>query len=543
MISEIEKKLLKFIDDNNSGIVNYDSSDIYISLNDEITILVNINGKEFEEEYEELYEVLEIEISLDQIYNSELSKIIDVNSISFHFLTHSNTYFQVLNFLRTYYKYFSKIPIINITTNGSGYCSYYDLLYEIKIDKDCYSEISFFKEIYNLKQNYEKCSFISKYYDAISWYGWQDFSKKFELDFNSVKIVTTQTKVRRLSYIKMILSMFSKSNYYPDNIFNNKIELEAKRYNEYLLEYINTKGLIDITKSGNSSKPYVETCLSLKLLYSQNNKYQLSKYGKIFNVLSNEIEEVPGNYFSLSKYEKSFFLFFIMQSDNLYLWALLDLIYIQNNKTTIKEIKKVFQEYLINQLYFTVKHSNIPNKEKSKITSLINRINSWKKPQVYLEHIIEPRINWLLDLDLLDKDEFLQNNIVLSKEGYVFFSGLNSYFDIFQEKYTILDHLRCMDFFSLINEMYSMDATAVEEDDIELIENYINESFNLFKTIAPNRVTASQAILYTCFMMLFKAKKVVNFCTIQNYLASKKNTKFIFEWYKTENDGSIRRKK
>jgi len=76
-----------------------------------------------------------------------------------------------------------------------------------------------------------------------------------------------------------------------------------------------------------------------------------------------------------------------------------------------------------------------------------------------------------------------------------------------------------------------------------LVKNYINESFNLFKTIAPNRVTASQAILYTCFMMLFKAKKVVNFCTIQNYLASKKNTKFIFEWYKTENDGSIRRKK
>lgn len=543
MISEEEKKLLKFIDDNNSNIVNYDTSDIYVGLNDDLSLVININGTEFEEEYEELFEDLGMEILLDEIYDTRLSEIVNINSISFRLLTHSNNYLHVLNLLSTYYRYFFKIPTVDITTNDSGYCPYYDLIYEIKIDKDNYCEINFFKEIFNLKHEYSKCSFVEKYYDAISWYGWQDFSKEFDLNLNSIKMLTTQTKVRRLSYIKMILTLFSKSNYYPDNLFNKKIELEAKKYNEYLLEYTNTKGLIDITKSGNSSKPYIEISLSLKLLYSQNNRYQLSKYGKIFNVLSNEIEELSDNYFSLSKYEKSFFLFFIMQNDNLYLWALIDLIYILNNKTTIKDIKKVFQEYIVNQLHFTIKHSYISNKEKSKIISLINRIKSWKKPQIYLEHIIEPRVNWLLDLDLLDKDEFLQNNLVLSKEGYSFFNGLNSYFDIFQEKYTLMDQLRYIDFFSLINEMYFISATAVEEDDIELIENYINESFSLFKTIAPNRVTASQAILYTCFMMLFKAKKVVNFSTIQNYLASKKNTKFIFEWYKTEKDGSIRRKK
>jgi len=543
MISEEEKKLLKFIADNNSNIVNYDISNIYVELNDDLLLVINVNGKEFEEEFEKLFGDLEIEILLSEIYDTRLSEIVNINSISFRLLAHSNNYLVFLNLLRIYYGYFNKIPTIDITTNDSGYCSYYDLLYEIKIDKDNYCERNFFKEIFNLKHNYKKCSFLEKYYNAISWYGWQDFSKEFDLSLNSVKMLTTQTKVRRLGYLKIILTLFNKSNYYPDNIFNKKIELEAKKYNEYLLEYTNTKGLIDITKSGTSSKPYVETSLSLKLVYSQNNRYQLSKYGKIFNILSNKIEETSDNYFSLSKYEKSFFLFFIMQNDNLYLWALLDLIYIQNNKTTIKDIKKVFQEYIVNQLHFTIKHSNISNKEKSKIISLINRINSWKKPQIYLEHIIEPRVNWLLDLDLLNKNEFLQNNLVLSKEGYIFFNGLNSYFDIFQEKHTLLDQLRCMDYFSLINEIYFIEAIAVKEDDIELIENYINESFNLFKTIAPNRVTASQAILYTCFMMLFKAKKVVNFCTIQNHLASKKNTKFIFEWYKTENDGSIRRKK
>ena len=59
--------------------------------------------------------------------------------------------------------------------------------------------------------------------------------------------------------------------------------------------------------------------------------------------------------------------------------------------------------------------------------------------------------------------------------------------------------------------------------------------------MAPNRVTASQAILYTCFMMLFKEKVVINFCAVQQYLKSNENKKFIFEWYQTEKDGSIRK--
>lgn len=384
--------------------------------------------------------------------------------------------------------------------------------------------------------------FTNKYYDAIEECGWQDFSKEFDLDLNSIKTLTLQTKVRRLSYIKMILNLFNKSNYYPDNVFNKKIEQEAAQLNNSLMQYTNSKGIIEVTKTGRSSEPYIEAMISLKLLYTQNNKYQLSKYGKIFNVLNNRLEKSNDNYFDLSKFEKSFFLFFILQNDNLYFLALIDLIYIQNNKTKIKNIKEIFQDYILNQLEFTTKYSEITNQDKLKISTQIKRIKSWKNPQIYLEHIIEPRINWLLDLNMLEKDEFQQNYIVLSKEGLAFFNVVNSYFDIFQEKYTLIDQFECIDFFNLVSDIYYMNAVKITENDIVLMENYIDESFNLFKTIAPNRVTASQAILYTCFMMLFKENKVVNFCTIQHHLKSNKNTNFIFDWYKTDNDGSIRKK-
>lgn len=246
----------------------------------------------------------------------------------------------------------------------------------------------------------------------------------------NLKILTIQAKVRRLGYMKMILSLFNKSSYYPKTVFNQKIEIEAKnKYNEILLNHINTKGIIDLTKTGNSSKPYIEVMVSLQLLYAQSNKYQLSKYGKIFNVLSEKITNLDDNYFALSSYEKSFFLFFILQNDTLYLWSLLELIYNKNNKATIINIKKTFQESIIKNLESIKKYPNMSDSHKLKIKSIITRIKSWKKPQVYLEHVIKPRINWLLDLNMLEKDDFKQNNIVLSKKGLRLFNSLKLYIE------------------------------------------------------------------------------------------------------------------
>jgi len=346
----------------------------------------------------------------------------------------------------------------------------------------------------------------------------------------NVNTINTQTKVRRLAYLKMIINMFNKSSYYPVRLFNQKVEIEAQKYNDELSKYINGKGIIEVSKTGNSSKPYIETTLSLKLLFSQNNMYRLSKYGNIFNILNIELDIKTDNYFQLSTYQKSFILYFILEKDKLYLQLLLDIIF-EKRKTTIKELKEVFQSSLIEKLQASIHNPNISNTIKNEIILKIRRVENWENPKRYLEHIIEPRINWLLDLDILNKDDFMKNKLALSKEGLVLVAKLNSSFNI------------CTDFFNLIDKMYLTNVIIIIENNFELINNYIDKSFMLFKTSAPNRVTASQAILYTCYMMLFKEKKIVNFCTIQNYLASKENKKFIYEWYKTEQDGSIRRKK
>jgi len=554
--------LLKLIKDNASPYAKYSKSSLFVSCRGNIFIKIGINStKTIEEILEIIYgEEFEnkIKIELEKLISNK-DKLLDISidTLSINIPIMKNEFLDLFDVFRLFNKYFSFIPTINhsleyksLKYNDSfdicynEFLKYDKYIYEVEIEKRYYKNNDFFHELLkSLRSKSKKYeSFSKKYYRIINSEGVSSFSNQFIMELNFIKVLSLQTKVRRLAYLRMILSLFLKSSYFPENIFSKKIEEESKKYKKNLSKYINTKGTIEITKTGSSSKPYIDLIIDLKLLYAQNNRFQLSKYGKIFNVIKDKEDYIPNNYFKLSKYEKAFFLSFIMQNDNFYIWVLIDLIYIFGNKTSIKEIKEVFKQYIIQELDFIVKNSNLSKKNKQKIKIQIERIKSWKKPKIYLEHIIEPRINWLLDLNIINENEFLENKIVLSEKGLILFNVLNSYYDLFQEKYVIMNEIIYRDFFKLINEMYSIEASDINDSDLVYIEQYIDESFYLFKTMAPNRVTASQSILYVCFMMLFYRKKIVNFLEVKEYLNSKKNKKFIFDWYKTENDGSIRKR-
>jgi len=506
---------------------------------------ISFEDSETEEIFLAEYDDMEQDNVLGEILdNKNIINNLTISNILIKAETHQKLFYAVDDFLTTYYIIYDEIQNIYISSDDTGMCSYYTLYYTVEVSPDKITK-SFLETLISIREKKSKPSsaFMHKYYKLIEWYGWQDFNKNLPIIYsNKIKTINLQTKVRRLAYLKMILNMFMKSKYYPANIFNRKIEMEAEVYKNQLLNYSNSKGLIEQTKTGNSAKPYVEALLSLQLLYTQNNIYQVSKYGKIYNVIDNKLKLEKNNFFNLESYQKSFFLFFIFQNDELYFWVLLNIIYIEKNNTTYKNIKDVFQDYLIKELQQKMTSSTLPKNSIRNISEKLNRIKEWKNPKKYLEHIIEPRINWLLDLGMLNKDSFQNNIISLSRKGLILFDVLNSYYDVFLEKYLISEHLLCFDFFDMVNELYEINAKPMNND-FNLINRYIDESFNLFKTIAPNRVTASQAILYSCYMMLFKEGIVVNFCTIQQYLNSKNNTKYIFDWYKTENDGSIRRKK
>ena len=80
-------------------------------------------------------------------------------------------------------------------------------------------------------------------------------------------------------------------------------------------------------------------------------------------------------------------------------------------------------------------------------------------------------------------------------------------------------------------------------DTIEKIYYYIDSSFDLFKTLAPNRVTASQAANYTKYKLYLDDNIKVGYQFILGKLSEKEQDKFVFKYQEQYQDGYIQRKK
>ena len=73
------------------------------------------------------------------------------------------------------------------------------------------------------------------------------------------------------------------------------------------------------------------------------------------------------------------------------------------------------------------------------------------------------------------------------------------------------------------------------------IECYIDESFEIFKTLAPNRTTLSQAVNYTKYMIFLNHGVPVEYQYIVNYLNNNKD-KYIYKYQNQYKDGYIQKR-
>ena len=76
---------------------------------------------------------------------------------------------------------------------------------------------------------------------------------------------------------------------------------------------------------------------------------------------------------------------------------------------------------------------------------------------------------------------------------------------------------------------------------LEKMYHHIDSSFALFKTLAPNRVTASQAVNYAKYKLYLNDKIKVGSEFILGRLSEKEQDKFIFKYQEQYQDGYIQK--
>ncbi|MGI9650193.1 hypothetical protein [Chryseobacterium sp. RLHN22] len=443
---------------------------------------------------------------------------------------------ELYSFLNVYYLKTNKIPSYCLNQDSSDHNR---LFFEINLsiqEELNLNEFIFILSNYKSKEIKQELNFfIIQGFQAI--------------ESNKISIVQSNTKTRRLGYLKLIIELFETSNYFPVTYLGKRIETESALYNDALREYGNRmgddKGLIKKTDTGSSAKPYIELLEELNLLTQINNSFILTKQSKIYFHLNKFLKQkndiVDSNLFQTNLLDKLFFLRQILVSDPLYIWAILDIVFIAQQPIGTMSIKKLFVDYIKNELDLNQQYSS-NNSTKRKIMDLRTRISSWKKPLTYLEHIVEPRINWLVDLGILElKTESKEKQYYFSKSGLNLNNILSEIYEKNLNKQLILQSVINNRYFYIFNYIFNLNKNSSDLDDHK-IDSYLLEAFQIFKTDAPNRVAASQAIDYVCFKSFFEDNIIIEFEDIKKYL-QKPNNRFSMDWFKTENDGALYLKK
>ena len=354
-----------------------------------------------------------------------------------------------------------------------------------------------------------------------------------------LRLVTTSTKVRRLGYFKLMLSLFKENPLYLEKLFLKKVSAVAAEHEEELLNYKNTKGGIKQTNTGGGGKPYVEVAIGMNLINRVGNGYEQGKISRAYNAIHQQCTTL----FDMGVIDKAFFLESILRYDYLYIYTLLEYAYTAQ-RPSYKDAKGVYQQMLLKNLRYMKEGANrVDSFKKLNFQTVERRIREWKKPSVYLEHVLMPRLNWLYDLELLVLHDNL--SFELTKEGERLFSAICGWRDISETAITDPSPYLDTCFMKVFVDVYGVYShrKASETEIDNFLKLYLEDSFHLFKTFAPNRVTFSVFANYAKWKLFWETACTIDVDDIVKGFLKRNEDKYIFQFQKFYNDGYIQKTK
>lgn len=356
---------------------------------------------------------------------------------------------------------------------------------------------------------------------------------------SDIRIISTNTKARRLGYLKLFLSSFRNRKQHTIQSFNCWLSEKLEMAEFELNEYKNNKGII--TKTGNNltSKPYLDVAIDLGLLVKKGNVLELGKLGKVYLELSRQYSSLEDGWFELNIVDKSILLESILLNDFLYMSILLEYSYTRSNPS-YKDLKSKFQELVIRRIKnIRTSYGQASFNLLIKLNNLEKRISSWSKAEVYLEHILMPRLNWLFDLDIIDLHKDLSFSI--TESGKRLFSQIAFCYDTNQSFICTPIHFFQMHYMRIFCDIYKINARIDTDETKRYYDQFFSECNMNFKTLAPNRVTYSSFVTYCKRKFMMEHLLIVDESSINTFLKSDPQ-KYIFKYQQYYKDGYIQKK-
>jgi hypothetical protein len=265
---------------------------------------------------------------------------------------------------------------------------------------------------------------------------------------------------------------------------------------------------------------------------------RLAKVGRVL-VVADDALPFSDNPFMLSDKTSALLLYQLLLLDADYLLPTLEL---ANRYHRQSELLSKAQEHLLRR--FRVMEARTGSTSaRIDVHDRALAIERWTRPVKYLEHLLLPRLHWLLDLRLLSWSTFLEHReFSLSEKGHRLLGQVPKI-----EGQHVVDRTWCQNelFAARFGESHPS-ATAwdqvPEADQLSAIIEYVQTGSALFRTRQYLRVPAYQLVLFTALRLLYNENIVAGFEDIKRALdkyAQFDRTRWSFFWSDYDDDGYL----
>lgn len=330
--------------------------------------------------------------------------------------------------------------------------------------------------------------------------------------------------VRRLRYISQLLRFVAQAPQNKDVLVKKLREWSISHNKDITNHKYNTGAAHSMENRGKNhlAEGYITLSVKFGLLSQISNVFHLTRMGRVLYCLLNDSSEESDNLFSLNEDEKLFFTFQLLQQDADNLLTVLNIVQFYKN-TDLKVLKENFHESFVDRLKVKIATCSKEHTANQLHDRYIKVKEGWNKPEAYASYFLPPRINWLLDLGLLDLNKETNRNIFqLTETGKKLLKVL-----------PILSNSQILDVTDIwFDVQYFTEMTPLiipstgfkywqevdDNDQVAICKEYLPKAFELFRQSTVPKVSLKQTVLYLCLRFGKELNLIANISDLIQWL-------------------------
>jgi hypothetical protein len=354
-----------------------------------------------------------------------------------------------------------------------------------------------------------------------------------DFDQQPLRVVNTNTKVRRLRYLTVVGSLAATGT--TSARINSQLLSWAAGHVDALSSYSDSKGAVLSATGQRSALPYLEAARNLGILAPVGRGLVLTNSGRALMLLPTNPDG-----FDLTDAERLFFLFDLLNYDRDILCPLL-LLLRAKPALSKAELRKAFPDAYRSHLAGLRKHCGTARSRRY-IDATLTRSNQWHRAEKYMEHIVDPRVSWFVDLTLCTLKD---GEVALLPKGKALADRLA---ELLEEDVFVItqDFLRRWFFRTIARYTEGLGRTIetkiTASAAADVLRRCCEDVRRSTTSLAPNRVVASTLFRLSSIVFFTEHSVAVDFNDLRQFFSRPENATTLgwrLRWSAAQNDGYL----